>query len=60
MCRPSDRRTSTFSNYFSFENAKSILTIFHIEHLQARGTNYCVFCFNWFRTLVVVATYNCH
>ena len=49
---------STFSNNISSEAMKLILTIFHIKHLQAGGTNYIVFCPNRIRPVVAMAAYS--
>ena len=38
---------------------KLILAIFHIQHRQAGGTNYFIFCPNQIRTMVAMATYSC-
>ena len=60
--RPSVRRpsSSTISKIFFSETAGPIALILHIHHLQVGGKNNCVFCFDWIRTLVAMATYASH
>ena len=51
---------STISKIFFSEIAGPIVLILHIHHLQVGGKNDCVFCFDWIRTLVAMATYASH
>ena len=54
------RPSSTISKIFFSETAGPIVLILHIHHLQVRGKNNCVFCFDRIRTLVAMATYASH
>ena len=59
--RPSVRpSSSTISKIFFSETAGPIVLILHIHHLQVRGKNNCVFCFDRIRTLVTMVTYASH
>ena len=50
----------TISKIFFSETAGPIVLILYIHHLQVRGKNNCVFCFDRIRTLVAMATYASH
>ena len=60
--RPSSvrRPSSTISKIIFSETTGPIVLILHIHHLQVGGKNNCVFCFDWIRTLVTMATYASH
>ena len=55
--RPS---SSTISKIFFSETSGPIVLILHIHHLQVRGKNNYVFCFDRIRTLVTMVTYASH